>query len=199
MTALALALALALDAAGAPVPEAQAEAEKILARLAAGEPTVLEVQAAAAAQAGIDAGVLASWRSRARWAAVLPELSADYRHEERTWHVVGIQSGSEVDYLRAGPADRGSLRLSWDLREVVFARDELKVAAAELDLRKLREDVVRRATHLFFDRRRRQLELALAPPPTSAARAEQELEVAELTAELDALTGGLYARREGKR
>ncbi len=54
-----------------------------------------------------------------------------------------------------------------------------------------------RAAQLYFERRRLRLALALAPPADPAARAEAELRVAEITARLDAATGGLL--RLGRR
>lgn len=162
------------------------------------EPTVREVQKAAAAHAGIDPKLAESWRRRVRRAAWLPKLTAEWMHEERTFHVVGIASGGEVDYVRLLPGDKVGLKASWDLRDLVFDADELRVAAASADLVQRRREIVGEATKLFFARRRLRAELA-PPGLAEAERAEKELALAEATALLDAITGGLYSKSGGGR
>ena len=54
---------------------------------------------------------------------------------------------------------------------------------------------MRRATAVFYERRRERLALLLAPPEVALARAEAELQVDRLGAELDALTDGLLSGR----
>jgi hypothetical protein len=54
---------------------------------------------------------------------------------------------------------------------------------------------VRRATAAYFERRRARLALLLAPPEGALARAEAELRIERLAAELDALTAGLLSGR----
>ena len=58
-----------------------------------------------------------------------------------------------------------------------------------------REERVRRATRLYFQRRRLVAQLALDPPRDAVARADRENQIDELTAELDAVTGGLFSGR----
>jgi hypothetical protein len=54
---------------------------------------------------------------------------------------------------------------------------------------------VKRATALYYERRRERLALLLDPPPGALERAEAVLRVERLGAELDALTGGLLSGR----
>ena len=53
---------------------------------------------------------------------------------------------------------------------------------------------MQRATRLYFERRRLRLELALSPPEGALERAEREIAIDAVSAELDALTGGILAR-----
>ena len=48
-------------------------------------------------------------------------------------------------------------------------------------------------TQTYFERRRAQVDLLLAPPTDAAARTVAELKIAELTAELDGVTGGAFS------
>lgn len=165
---------------------AEAEALRALARVAAGEPTAAEVQAAAARRA--EAG--SERRDGPRLAALLPRVTVELRHDERSDRVLGLQGSGEVDYVRAGPGNAVLVRATWDL-PLLAAGDRDRAAP---DPRR-RDEVVRRATDAYFERRRLRLALLLDPPRDARARAEAELAVDRLTAELDALTGGLFAER----
>jgi len=186
----ALLLATLPDAA----PEA-AEALRALARITAGDPSVEDVQRAAAAQAGLDPERLRSWESRPRSSAWLPHLSLQASRTQRDTRVVGVSGTLESDYLRQTPGFEVGLRASWELDRLLFAREEVNAAWTASRLRETRDERVRRATRLHFQRRRLLLQLAVEPPREPLARAEREVQVEEITAELDALTGGLLSGR----
>jgi hypothetical protein len=173
---------------------AAARSARLLALLADGEPTVEEVQRAAAARVRVDDGAMDSWERRARAAAWLPRLSLEYRHDERATRVVGLNGNVESDYVRLSPGDQVAVRAAWDLDRLVFAPEELRAAATAAQLVRRREEVVERATRLYFERRRLRLRLALSPPDGTLERAEREIAVDAAGAELDALTGGLLSR-----
>ncbi len=82
---------------------------------------------------------------------------------------------------------------TWDLGGLVAARGEISAASEAAERARRRAEAVKRATTLYYDRRRALLALLLDPPLAPRARAEAELEVDRITAELDALTGGLLA------
>jgi hypothetical protein len=203
MPELALLLAAALAAVPAAIPVASsppplahpgAEALRALAVAGAGEPGAAEVAAAAAREADRE-GSPGAYATRARLAALLPRLTAEYRHDEQSYRVVGLQGSGEVDYLRLAPGNAYVVRATWDLGAIVADRAELQVASAESARARRREAAVRHALAVYFERRRVQLALLLEPPPSALARATAELEVARLGAELDAVTGGLFSRR----
>lgn len=182
------------EATPPPAAVAAARSARLLALLADGDPAVEEVQRAAAAQVRADAGALDSWERRARTAAWLPKLSLEYRHDERATRVVGLNGNVESDYVRFSPGDQLAVRAAWDLDRLVFAPDELRAAATASQLMRRREEAVERATRLYFERRRLRLRLALSPPDGALERTESEIAIDAVTAELDALTGGLFSR-----
>jgi hypothetical protein len=188
---LAPALALLLAAEPATPTQVDHAAALLLARAAGAEPTVLEVQRAAAAGAATPGA--ADWRRRARLAALLPRVSAELRLDDRSYRTVGLTTSAEVDYTRYTPGSGVVVRLSWDLPEAVFTEAELRAAAQAQAAARLRAEAVERATRLYFERQRRRLALVADPPASPRERAEQELRLEELAAELDALTGGLYS------
>jgi hypothetical protein len=198
---LALLLA-APPAAPLPVPgaadapaSARSEVRRILALVAAGDPPIAEVQRAAAAHDGVDPDRLRAWVARPRSAHWLPRITLDASRTERDTRVVGVTGTVESDYLRLNPSTQFGIRASWDLDQLVFSRDEPAAAWTASRLIDRREERVRRATRLFFQRRRLLVQLALDPPREPAQRAERENQVDEVTAELDELTGGLFSGR----
>jgi hypothetical protein len=214
MTALAVSLSASLWLASPAQPPLSAEARsstprtdadalraaerdalRALAVLAAGAPPIAEVQEAAARAADRSVPEARGLARRARLAALLPTLTTEYRHEERSYRVVGLQGSGEVDYTRLAPGRAFVVRATWDLGELVAARGELPAAVAESERARRRGEAVRRATALYQALRRARLALLLAPPADALARAEAELEVDGLAAELDALTGGLLSGR----
>lgn len=200
MIALALAAALAAAPPLRPDPFSEAQrserdALRALAATAAGEPSIGEVQDAAARTADREVSEAEGFARRARAAALLPRLTVEARRDERSYRVVGLQSAGEVDYRHEAPGSAILVRATWELGELVAARGEIAAAAAAEARARRRVEAVHRATALFFERRRLQLELLLAPPESALARAEAELKVERLGAELDAFTGGLLAGR----
>jgi hypothetical protein len=185
-----LLLALAAEPS-APEP-VDAGAGRLLDRATRGEPDVAEVQRAAARASSFPE--VHRWRSRPRLAALLPQLSAELKVDERRYHVVGLTTASEVDYVRDNPGTTAGVRLSWNLSEVLWAEAELRAAQHAGAAAKARDEAVRQATRLYFERQRLLVQVAAAPAASPRERAEQELRLEELAAELDALTGGLYGR-----
>jgi len=202
MPALALLAAASLvaaparpAAASAPDPlRTAADAYRAVSALAAGEPTIAEVQAAAARRVAGPRDSAASFAGRARLAALLPRLTAEVRLDQSSQRIVGLQGAGEVDYLRRSPGTVLALRATWDLGRLVASPGELAGDAARAARARRQDEAVRSATALFYERRKLRLELWLDPPEDSLDRARIELEVDRLGAELDALTGGLFTR-----
>jgi hypothetical protein len=155
----------------------------------AGEPDVVTVQKAAEALAAPSREEAESWRRRARVAGLLPRLHAEYRHDERSQSASGISSGAEIDYIRLMPGDTVVVRLTWDLDELILGRSELPAGAAAQTAQTRRHEAAERVTKLYFERMRLRLLLVRSPPGTPEGRAEAELELAAVTAQLHALTG----------
>ncbi|MCX5730833.1 MAG: hypothetical protein NTY18_05675 [Deltaproteobacteria bacterium] len=186
----------ALAPATADVPASvRNEAHRVLVLVAAGDPPIAEVQRAAARHDGVDPERLRTWVARPRSAHWLPRVTLDASRTERDTRVVGVTGTVESDYLRVNPSTQFGVRLSWDLDQLVFSRDEPAAAWTASRLIDRREERIRRATRLYFQRRRLLVQLALDPPGSPAQRAERENQVDEITAELDELTGGLFSGR----
>jgi hypothetical protein len=195
---LVLAVLLAVPSVhSAPAEPAAArpESQRVLAALAAADPPIAAVQRAAADHDGVDPDRIRAWVARPRSAHWLPRVSVDASRSDRDTRVIGVTGTVESDYLRLSPTTQYGIRLSWDLDQLVFSRDEPAAAWTASRLVDRREERVRRATRLYFQRRRLLAQLALEPPREPLKRAERETQVDEITAELDELTGGLFSGR----
>ncbi len=178
----------------ADAASAEVQALRAVALVSAGEPDVEAVQRAAAREAERTAAGAAGYSGRARWAALLPRFTAEYRFDESSNRVVGLQGSGEVDYLRFAPSETFLLRATWELSSLIAAPGELSAGTQQQARAKLRSEAVERVTKLFFERRRLRVALLLAPPADPVARAQAEVQIAQLAAEIDALTGRVRER-----
>jgi len=176
-------------------PVAPPDPARLLARILATEPTVAAVQEAAGRHAESATPDPAELARRRRLAALLPRVTGEGRHEERDFRVVGMQGSSEVDYLRSSPGTSVAVHATWELGDLIATTGEAAAAAAALARAKRRDEAVDKATALHFERRHRLLALLADPPSDARARIQSELELERVTAQLDALTGGLFSGR----
>jgi len=79
----------------------------------------------------------------------------------------------------------------WDLSRLVFNPEQLDVKT----LNSLQETLVREVTVMYFSRRRVLANLILSPPEDDEDRFFEELRLEEMTATIDAFTGGKFADR----
>ena len=168
------------------------EAARVLAGFN-GEPDVASVQEAAARFVGAHPERVRSWHGRVRHAAWLPELR------------VRVQKGYEDDLLAtANGHSRATddnlvleLQARWRFDRLLFDRNELLVSREATLLADLRREVTAEVTRLYFQRRRLQVEQRLTPDAPLRVHARRALQLEELTAELDALTGGFFRKALG--
>jgi hypothetical protein len=198
--------AIALCVAFVPLSAAAQTADEILARFGA-EPTILEVQEAAAAYAHIDQGQLAGWMRRANIANILPRVRGDWRRIQDDRLQSDIRRDFDADpflgeilddverdqRIQDNTRTEYRVQLDWDLRDLIFNPDVIRVSNERADIVELREDILTTVTSLYFERRRAQVQMVLDPPADAVQRLRRELELQELTARLDAYTGGWFS------
>ena len=119
------------------------------------------------------------------WSPFDPNYPADLRLDKH--------ETQDVDYTDDYYYVKGSLE--WDFSRLIFNADEMKVAKQNSDLVELREDILNAVTKLYFERRRIQIELLVNPPKDRTERIKMELRVQELTADIDAFTGGWFSEQ----
>jgi hypothetical protein len=151
--------------------------------IAPGLPTIAEVQKATEQSALVRLEDLDGWRDRARASAWLPELGLSYQRNVGEIDTLGIQSNLGVDSHNIEDVARYGARATWQLSQLIFSREEVAAAKTALEVQRDRQQLVAHVTELYFA----WLRLRAREPPATA------LELAEVTAQIDALTNGFLS------
>jgi hypothetical protein len=193
IVALLFALMVSFAPAPAPVPD-----PALLARALAGLPTrpsVAEVQDAALRRATLSPRTAERWLRRARAAAILPGVTAEYGlRSDQGWQL--DQAAGDGDELSQdlGAGRVVQVRATWDLDRLIFNADELRAARAALDLAEVRERLLIRVTQLYFERQQLLLEIASLPARDGHEAIGRHVRLAEVEAVLTGLTGLRFTR-----
>jgi hypothetical protein len=154
------------------------------------EPPLSEAQAAAARAAGggssADDEARTSRLRRSHWA---PVLRGELLRRDELRNRAGELRGYPLRQDDAALTNSWSITLTWDFAQLVYAREESQLALAHVHLARVRRQAAERAAELWIERRQRTASLATL---AGLARREAALELLRVTAELDAVTGGLY-------
>ncbi|MDD5308167.1 MAG: hypothetical protein PHU25_12665 [Deltaproteobacteria bacterium] len=197
LTLCAFSLLLPVAAAaqdGPPAKDLRARIDALLSP-APDEPTLAELEQAALALADADPQSASGWLAAPNRAALLPVLKLSVNHD------MGRNESldrDQVDPDRYGvDADRGlsfDASAEWNLAELVFNPDEVRVYGALADRAERRQGLLTTLVGYHFERRRLIVQGAIDPGDDPVAIAERLLRIEELTAAIDALTGGLLSR-----
>jgi hypothetical protein len=170
------------------------------------EPTAKEVQAATLRFYKLEPERLESMASAARLKGLIPEFEAgmdnSVGHSYTNTRDGLYPTLSNLDPIGnpegykervAGSSDQflWRLRAVWSLDRLVFNAESLDVKS----LGSLQENLVREVTTMYFARRRVISSLVLSPPDDEEELFYEQQRLEELTATLDALTGGMFAQR----
>lgn len=162
------------------------------------EPTVAQVREAAIRYAEVHPEKIKRWRRQASLEAFMPTLSFGYDSDTATNNQ--IDEGTFPNFQQLQTVDRDSsldASVNWDLGELIWNNDQTSIDVRSKLMVELRDDIVDEVTRAYFDRRRLQVELMTRPPTDPQAHIDKELQLQELTARLDGLTGGYFSAHTG--
>jgi hypothetical protein len=150
------------------------------------EPGLVETQEAAARMAGGTAAQDAARVSRARAAHWAPQLRglATSRDEEKSRNGEYRLTPLHEQDLFAGRA--WTVALTWDLSQVIFAREEAQLALAHAQLARARKEAAERGAQLWLERRQARAHWL------AARTGESCFGLLRVTAALFAITGTLF-------
>ena len=190
------------DQAHAPSRPSPADDRATVPASSSTEPAVETLCRAAVALALAEPERAQSFITRARLAGWLPELR--FRLFRRFARTEGLTLD---DTVTSAPVDvsavddvRYEWRATWDLSRIVFNPEELQAHAEGLRMSDVRRDIQSLVVRLYFERRR--LLIALKGTEGGSmtggdAEERRRLRVAELEAQLEALTGRDFFRPTG--
>jgi hypothetical protein len=167
--------------------------------LSAADPPVGALRAAATALILAEPGRARSMVERARYAGWLPELRV--MADRRFARTESVDLGSPTDSTALAPVGidsnndvRYQCRATWDLSKIIFNPDEIGAQFQALRTADTRREIESLVIRLYFERRRLKAESLAADDPDMPSGLRRELRIAELEAELDAVTGGAFTR-----
>lgn len=180
--------------AAAGEKKAYKSVEEVMAAFS-GEPEILDVQRMAMEYTHTNREQVERWLNASKNAALLPELKLRYTYDVDTDLDYEYLSQTEYEYDQGGNDWSTDYRveLKWRLDELVMNSERIRVIGEAQDIVKLRDKVLGEVTRIYFDRRRLQTDLLLSPPGDLKGQVEDQLRLMELTAELDAYTGGRFS------
>lgn len=157
------------------------------------EPTIREVQEAALGYFRINSERVDSMRSRAlaKGAVPIAEVSGGYTKANTDEDTINREFDPNRPWIirgTGGDAIEARAKLTWDLPKLVFNAEVLDVAS----LAGLQEGILKEVTRLYYMRRRLQMDRILNPSSDLATQMSKEIRLEELTALLDAMTGGWF-------
>ncbi|MCK5180082.1 MAG: hypothetical protein KAR32_11170, partial [Candidatus Omnitrophica bacterium] len=167
------------------------------------EPNINEVHQMAIDYAEVSHEKIKIWRRQARRKAWLPELDIgvdgdrDWSRSDSIWgsYTSGGQQHVGPDDKTHGEDLGWDVSFSWDLADLVWSTDQTTIDSRSKMMVELREDILNEVTRLYFERRRNQIEFVVNSTTDWRLRVEKEMRIEELTALIDALTGGEFSRR----
>ena len=171
-------------------------AREILADFAA-EPTITQVQDAAIHYAEVEPDKIRRWRRQASLKALLPTFKFGYDRNRDTYTTSsGTTTNPAFDRIiqATDPSRSFDLSFDWDLGDLIWNNDQTSIDTRSKLMVQLRSDILDEVTRAYFERRRLQVELLTDPPKNPKQQLEKELRLQELTAMIDGMTGGWFAK-----
>ena len=166
------------------------KAEEILGSFAH-EPSLEDLKRAALQFQDADEERARGWRRAPNLAALLPVFKVVVDHDLERDETLDRRQDEPDAWGVDTDRDWGfQMSAQWHFGGLVFHSDEIRIWNALADRASRREAVLALLLGYYYERRRVQLELRLKPPETVGEIVERKLRIAELTASIDALTGG---------
>jgi len=140
--------------------------------------------------------------TRAQRAGLWPELRTSLVYNRDTNRGVNhdeVFTSGQQRRLLDSDSDLGrgydvGFTLVWDFSELASPDDALAISRERRSLVTLRDQVLERVNHLYFQRLRLLTQLDALDAADAAKRETLELDAAEIAAQLDAWSGGLFSR-----
>ncbi|NOY28288.1 MAG: helix-hairpin-helix domain-containing protein [Oligoflexia bacterium] len=166
-----------------------------------GEPTAQQVQAMAMNYTKTHPDMVDGWMKSSRSAYFLPKLNLNYKkqlnyYDKNRYEEDVSNPGTYIPYNyedKADNDDQFEVKMEWRLDKLIISSERIRVMNEAQDIVKLRDKVLEEVTRLYFDRRRLEVDMLLKPPASLDKQLDNELRLQELSANIDAFTGGGFS------
>ncbi|MBI2995748.1 MAG: hypothetical protein HYY52_03470 [Candidatus Melainabacteria bacterium] len=177
------------------------------------EPTVQEVQKQALKFASLPTDKdYKRFRTQARIRNIIPRVGFDINTTGTSTDYYQLQKGISTDIALSNQFDADritrlqrdgrsfkQLSVLWNTNQFIYD-DEIKEILNQARLTaNIKENLLDDVTRIYYQRKKLQLETLLHPPGEASEKLSKQIEVAELTGQLDSRTGGWFSREIEKR
>ncbi|MGB3082456.1 MAG: hypothetical protein WBB86_05665 [Candidatus Omnitrophota bacterium] len=158
------------------------------------DPPIREVHRMAVDYAEVSPEKIKRWRAGARWKALLPKFSFGVSESKDDKVEIYTSSTRSSHYTAPSEIDSGwDIDLTWDLSDLVWNDVQTNIDIRSKLMVQLRDEILEDVTRLYFERKRLLAELSETGPEDTQKLREKRLRAEELTAHIDALTGGRFS------
>jgi len=159
------------------------------------EPTARDLHRAVIDDANVRNQKISRWHKESRVASLFPSFS--FGRDFSRGNNINIDRGSSsvADIFVDGPDDTDEgwdLDVKWNVGDFIWSSSQTSIDSREKLMVELRNDLLAEATRIYYERRRLQMEIVLTPSTDERDHLEKLLRMDELTALLDAMSGGAY-------
>jgi hypothetical protein len=142
----------------------------------------------------IDQRKLRNWTELEDKSQTTPNTLYDIYEKTRDRDEQELLTRSRLEDNRTHTRDF-TLKFDWEFGDFLYNPDQVRISDESRDLVELRNDVLEEVTQFYFQRRNAQIDLLLSPPEDLRDRLRLELQLQEVTANIDYLTGGYLTQR----
>lgn len=166
------------------------------------EPDLQSIHREAIRYADLNPTKIARWQSESRLSHLMPKLSAGM--SKSIDQNIDIDRGgtNNPDYFIIGPNDKSwdqNVSISWDFAELIWSSDQTSIDSRSKLMTELRNEILSNLTRLYFERKRLITEYYLKPPQDELEQIDLVQHIEEITAHIDAYTGGYFSKELERR
>jgi hypothetical protein len=157
------------------------------------EPSIEDIHRAAIAYAEVSPDKIKWMRSAAKAQALIPKVTFGIDGDVSKKIDIDRGGTNDPDFYIEGPRDKKwgwDIGLTWNLGELIWSYHQTSIDVRSRLMVQLRNDILDEVTKLYFERLRLKGELIQNPLQDTKQINLKQLRLAELTANIDALTGG---------
>ncbi len=174
----------------------------------ANEPTLHQLEKAALRYGNVDPEEIAHWKTRAKWSPLFPKVYVSYDQKAANQINNSIQDSVSVTStgVTLGPPEsslnqdnnlnRGfEVRATWDLDTLIFNKELLSLSSEARYRNSMRAQILSELQQTYFERKKLLQREEGNSRDTLSSSTQIQLE--ELEAKLDSLTGGFFTKTSG--